>query len=101
MGAAGVSLITAGGRAYHIKPSDATVADVTGAGDAFWAGLLMALLDGYPPEEAACLGQIVAEAKIGTVGPMSQMPDRTGLYQQLKSIGRHSIVEPASEWYGI
>jgi hypothetical protein len=29
------------------------------------------------------------------------MPDRTGLYQQLKSIGRHSIVEPASEWYGI
>jgi fructokinase len=101
MGAEGVLLITAAGQSYRIKPSDATVADVTGAGDAFWAGLLMALLDGYPPEEAACLGQIVAEAKIGTVGPMSQMPDLADLYQQLESMKHDSIVEPASQWYDV
>jgi sugar/nucleoside kinase (ribokinase family) len=92
MGAEGVLLTTAGGRSYRIKPSDTTVADVTGAGDAFWAGMLMALLDGYPAEEAACLGQIVAERKIGTVGPMCQMPDRASLYQQLELAKRHSIV---------
>jgi fructokinase len=69
------------------------VADVTGAGDAFWAGLLMALLDGYPPHEAACVGQIVAEAKISTVGPMARMPDRTSLYQQLNTPKQDSIIE--------
>ncbi|MGD8968767.1 MAG: sugar kinase [Anaerolineae bacterium] len=93
MGAKGVLLMTAGGRSYHIKPSDAAVADVTGAGDAFWAGLLMALLDGYPPHEAACAGQIVAEAKISTVGPMARMPDRTSLYQQLNTPKQDSIIE--------
>jgi fructokinase len=93
MGAEGVLLITAGGRSYHIKPSDATVADVTGAGDAFWAGLLMALLDGYPPHEAACVGQIVAEAKISTVGPIAWMPDRSSLYQQLNTLKQDSIIE--------
>ena len=71
---------------YHVQPSDAEVADVTGAGDAFWAGLLAALLDGYPPHEAACLGQMVAEIKIGTVGPVPQMPDRDSLYRRLETI---------------
>jgi fructokinase len=93
MGAEGVLLMTAGARSYHIKPSDATVADVTGAGDAFWAGLLVALLDGYPPHEAACVGQIVAEAKISAVGPMARMPDRSSLYQQLNTLKQDSIVE--------
>jgi fructokinase len=101
MGAKGVLLITADGQSYHIKPSAATVADVTGAGDAFWAGMLMALLDGYPPEEAACLGQVVAETKIGTVGPTSQMPGLAELYQQVESMKRDSIVEPASQWYDV
>ncbi|MGD2177655.1 MAG: sugar kinase [Anaerolineae bacterium] len=95
MGAEGVLLVTAGGRSCHIKPSDATVADVTGAGDAFWAGLLMALLDGYSPHEAACVGQIVAEAKISTVGPIARMPDRASLYQQLNTLKQDSIIELA------
>ncbi|MGD8244783.1 MAG: sugar kinase [Anaerolineae bacterium] len=93
MGAEGVLLMTAGGRSYHIKPSDATVADVTGAGDAFWAGLLMALLDGYPPNEAACVGQIMAEAKISTVGPIAQLPDRASLYEQLNAAKQYSIIQ--------
>jgi fructokinase len=93
MGAEGVLLMTAGGRSYHIKPSDATVADVTGAGDAFWAGLLMALLDGYPPNEAACVGQILAEAKISTVGPIAQLPDRASLYEQLNAAKQYSIIQ--------
>ncbi len=84
MGQQGVMVATADGGFHHVQPSDAEVADVTGAGDAFWAGLLTALLDGYPPCEAACLGQMVAEIKISMVGPVSQMPDRNSLYRRLE-----------------
>ncbi len=98
MGPDGVLLATADGELSHIKPSKIEVADVTGAGDAFWGGLLVAMIDGYGPDEAACLGQIVAEAKIGTVGPMSEMPDRTRLYQRLEEIKCEAIVEPPLAW---
>jgi sugar/nucleoside kinase (ribokinase family) len=93
MGAEGVLLVTGGGRSYHIRPSDANVADVTGAGDAFWAGFLMALLDGYPTHEAAYVGQIVAEAKISTVGPIARMPDRASLYRRLNALKHETIIE--------
>jgi fructokinase len=85
MGPQGVLLTTAEGVSAHIEPSDVTVADVTGAGDAFWAGLLVGLLDSYPPYEAARLGQMVAELKIGTVGPLPQMPERASLYRRLEA----------------
>ena len=86
MGRQGVLVTTADGSFHHVQPSDAEVADVTGAGDAFWAGLLTALLDGYPPHEAACLGQMVAEIKISTVGPVLQMPSRDSLYRRLETM---------------
>ncbi len=92
MGSQGVLLATADGSRVRIKPGDVDVADVTGAGDAFWAGLLTALLDGYPPAEAACAGQMVAEAKVGTVGPLPQMPDRTTFYQRLELLKQESIM---------
>jgi fructokinase len=100
LGPRGVLLATADGAMSHIKPSDIKVADVTGAGDAFWGGLLIALLDGYEPDEAACVGQIVAEAKIGTVGPIPEMPDRTELYQELEEIKGEAIGNLPSDWWG-
>jgi fructokinase len=99
MGPDGVLLATGDGEMSHIKPSDIRVADVTGAGDAFWGGLLLALLDGYRPDEAACLGQIVAETKIGTVGPMPKLSDRSGLYKRLEEIKDVAIAEPPPEWW--
>jgi fructokinase len=99
MGSDGVLLATVDGELSHVRPSDIAVADVTGAGDAFWGGLLVALIDGRSPDEAACLGQMVAEAKIGTVGPMSKMPDRARLYQKLETFKREAIVEPPSAWW--
>jgi len=98
MGQQGVLLATNDGAFHRIKPSHADVADVTGAGDAFWAGLLTALLNGYPPPEAALFGQMVAEAKIGTVGPVSELPDRDLLYRQLKAIREESIMELPQSW---
>ncbi|MEA3338751.1 MAG: sugar kinase [Chloroflexota bacterium] len=93
MGHEGVLVVTADGDRRHVQPGDAEVADVTGAGDAFWAGLLTALLDGYSPYEAACLGQMVAEIKISTVGPVPQMPDRDSLYRRLER--RNSVMRDA------
>lgn len=98
MGRQGVLLSTADGTVHRIKPSNAVVADVTGAGDAFWAGLLIALLDGYAPYEAACFGQMVAEAKISVVGPLPKLPDRASLYQRLEETKEELITKPPHDW---
>jgi sugar/nucleoside kinase (ribokinase family) len=100
MGQQGVLLATPGATFHHVKPGDAVVADVTGAGDAFWAGLLTGLLDGYPPHEAACLGQMVAEFKISTVGPVPQMPDLADLYQRLEAEKCRAIAQLPQDWRG-
>lgn len=73
-GSEGVFLATAAGDRYEIYPKEVDVADVTGAGDAFWAGYLSAILDGSTQLEAACFGQVVAEAKVGVMGPITDMP---------------------------
>jgi fructokinase len=91
MGPQGVMLSASDGGLFHIKPSNAAVADVTGAGDAFWAGMFIGLLNGYPLHEAACVGQIVAEIKIGTVGPMPRLPEQADLYRQLELVKHRSI----------
>ena len=56
------------------------VADVTGAGDWFWAAFLMAHLDGLPHLEAAHFATQIAARKIGAVGPISTVIDRKTLY---------------------
>ena len=91
MGSDGVIVATTQGSAFHIQPEKVQVMDVTGAGDAFWGGLLVALLDGLSPEDAACVGQMVAEIKIRTVGPLPGLLDRTALYRELKSNGQHLV----------
>jgi len=70
MGSQGVLLGTSAGDRVHIHASSIPVKDVTGAGDAFWSGLLTGLLQGMPAIEAAKLGQSIAEYKIGILGPI-------------------------------
>ena len=41
-----------------------------GAGDAFWAGYLVAMLDGEPPVRSALFAREVAEMKLERVGPL-------------------------------
>jgi len=72
LGEKGIYLGTQSGERLHIKANQVPVKDVTGAGDAFWSGLLMGLLEGKPPLEAAKLGQVIAEYKIGIIGPVKQ-----------------------------
>jgi sugar/nucleoside kinase (ribokinase family) len=91
MGAEGVLLCCAEGTQYHIQPNKVLVADVTGAGDAFWAGYLFSWLEGAEPLESACFGQVVAEAKIGVVGPISQMPPLEELRERALTIKYRAI----------
>jgi fructokinase len=85
-GSEGVFLATQAGDYFEIYPKEVDVADVTGAGDAFWAGYLSATLDGSSPLEAACLGQVVAEAKVGVMGPITDMPDIGDLTERAQSV---------------
>lgn len=82
MGSAGILLANAEGTTFF-QTRATKVVDVTGAGDAFWAGLLLATLDGYAPEEAIRVAQAVAEIKLQQVGPLTQTIDRHALYTRL------------------
>jgi fructokinase len=75
MGAQGLLLAISSGELYQIEANAIPVVDSTGAGDAFWAGFLAAILDGTPAVDAARMGQVLAEVKLGAVGPMRQLPD--------------------------
>lgn len=86
LGAQGLLLATAAGDLYEFTGNAIRVVDATGAGDAFWAGFLSALLDGSSIIDAARVGQIVAEIKLGTVGPIRRLPARDDLIRRANSI---------------
>jgi sugar/nucleoside kinase (ribokinase family) len=79
MGADGL-LLSAGGRLTHIPGRPVKVVDATGAGDSFWAGFLVALLDGNSLERSALFARQVVERKLTTVGPLPGGIDRNELY---------------------
>ena len=56
------------------------VADVTGAGDWFWAAFLLAYLDGLPHREAVQFANKIAAHKLGMIGPILTPIDRKSLY---------------------
>ena len=91
MGDSGVLLTTASGDVYNIIPNPISVSDVTGAGDAYWAGFLTAILEGKSPLEAAKLGQALAEVKIETVGPLTIPPDRNFLEEKAQMVRYQKI----------
>lgn len=82
LGADGALLATADGVVRRFPGRPVPVADVTGAGDAFWSGLIMGLLDGLSAAEAVAAGMEVAAIKIQQVGPLGALPDRRLIYRQ-------------------
>jgi len=84
MGAGG-TLLSEEGHLTHIPARPIKVADATGAGDSFWAGFLVALLDGNPLERCARFAREIAERKLATVGPLPDNLDRLQVYAQLEA----------------
>ncbi|MCB9105755.1 MAG: sugar kinase [Anaerolineales bacterium] len=67
----------------HLPARTIDVVDATGAGDAFWAGFLTALLDDQPLPRCLLFAREVVEMKLQTVGPLPNMISREDIYDRL------------------
>ena len=85
MGPKGV-LLSEGGKLTHIPSRPVKVVDATGAGDSFWAGFLVALLDGNSLQRCALFAREVVERKLTTVGPLPNHLDRQTIYAAVESL---------------
>ena len=77
-GADGALVAWDGGRA-EVPAEPVTAADVTGAGDAFWAGFLAAWLAGHAPPDCGRAGARMAALKLARVGPLPDTVDATAV----------------------
>lgn len=75
-------LLSDAGTVTHVAAHSVKVVDATGAGDAFWAGFLLALVHGQTPLQAAYVAREVVARKLVIVGPLSEPIDRLELYRQ-------------------
>ncbi len=66
------ALYSQDGTSGHVAAEPATMVDTTGAGDAFWAGVLRATLLGAGLSAAVALGTRVAGRKVTMVGPLAE-----------------------------
>lgn len=69
-----------GAKQARIPGKKIDVVDVTGAGDAYWAGFLTAYLDGYAPGNCAHAGAALAKMKLTRQGPLPDKVDRKLIY---------------------
>jgi fructokinase len=82
MGGDGV-LLSEEGKLSHIPARPIKVVDATGAGDSFWAGFLVALLDGNPLKRCILFAREIVERKLTTVGPLPDTIDRQEIYAKV------------------
>jgi sugar/nucleoside kinase (ribokinase family) len=92
MGADGI-LLSEEGKLTSIPARPVRVVDATGAGDSFWAGFLVGLLDGNPLERCALFAREIVERKLTTVGPLPDSIDRQEIYATIEA----ALAEPGGE----
>ncbi|MVM34306.1 carbohydrate kinase [Spirosoma sp. HMF4905] len=73
-----------GAKQARIPGKKIDVVDVTGAGDAYWAGFLTAYLDGYAPGNCAHAGAALAKMKLTRQGPLPDKVDRKLIYSDFE-----------------
>lgn len=91
MGADGF-ILSVEGDMTHIPARPVQAVDATGAGDSFWAGFLVALLDGHPLPRAGLFAREIVERKLRTVGPLPDNLDRQAVYAKIDA----EMQEPAN-----
>jgi ribokinase len=74
LGPRGSVVVTADGHFYRVAPYRVTVADTTAAGDAFTAGLAVALCEGKTMHEAARFANAAGALACTRLGAQSAMP---------------------------
>ena len=75
-GAAGAELLTASGDSFRVAPDSVTeVVDTVGAGDAMTSVLILAILQGWPWQQALERAQAFASAIVGQRGATVEEPD--------------------------
>jgi sugar/nucleoside kinase (ribokinase family) len=82
MGAGGI-LLSEEGRITRIPARPIKVVDATGAGDSFWAGFLVALLEGNSLERCVLFAREIVELKLTTVGSLPSSIDRKEIYARV------------------
>jgi sugar/nucleoside kinase (ribokinase family) len=73
-GARKVSVVDKEGALFHVQPPAVEAVDATGAGDAFRAGLIYGLLQGWPLPESVCFATAAGALKVMRVGGGSDVP---------------------------
>lgn len=84
MGKEGVLISEDGHLVGHVPARPIEAHDATGAGDSFWAGFLVALIDGEPLERCALFARELAELKLKRTGPLPLEIDRGQLYSRME-----------------
>ena len=70
----------------HLPARPINVSDVTGAGDSFLAGFLVALLDEHPLETCLLFAREIVEMKLQTVGPLPMTVDKEKIYHHISKL---------------
>lgn len=87
------TLVSTGESILHVPARRIEVVDVTGAGDSFWAGFLVALLDGNPVNKCVLFAREIAEIKLTTIGPLPDTIDRKDIYSKMEETNAFGILE--------
>ena len=82
MGADGALLVT-DGNAVHVPPFEIDAVYSTGAGDAFTAGLAVALAEGAGDAEAVRFANSAGAAAVTVLGAIPSMPERSAIQRLL------------------
>jgi sugar/nucleoside kinase (ribokinase family) len=70
------SVLIEGGEEHFIPAVPVTLADPTGAGDAYRAGFLSAYIEGFDPVTCCKVGTVTASFVVERVGCQTNLPDR-------------------------
>lgn len=91
MGEDGLLLSEDGHLVGHVPTRPVEVEDATGAGDSFWAGFLIALLDGNSLERCALFAREIVEIKLRRVGQLPLELDREEIYTRLEELPEDAV----------
>jgi sugar/nucleoside kinase (ribokinase family) len=85
-----VHALDAGGRGFLIQPPAVATVDATGAGDAFRAGLLYGLVQGFDLPQSLRWAVACGSLKVQNLGAATTLPD----FREIESLANSLDVHP-------